>query len=183
MPAMTGRWRWPLRTPDEWDRVIQVNLSDAVSRAILQPMLDRDPGRIINISPIIGETGNIGQDNNAATKSGRFGLTMSLAQETARKGITVNSVAPGYILQRNGAGRATGDAGQGHREDPRGPARRARRGGARGGVPGRSGLDPYHLVRSTRSTAASTCELRPDGPHRPIRRCHTSRRQQREARR
>jgi acetoacetyl-CoA reductase len=94
---MTGRWRWPLRTPDEWDRVIQVNLSDAVSRAILQPMLDRDPGRIINISPIIGETGNTGQDNNAATKSGRFGLTMSLAQETARKGITVNSVAPGYI--------------------------------------------------------------------------------------
>jgi acetoacetyl-CoA reductase len=48
-------------------------------------MLDRDPGRIINISPIIGETGNIGQDNNAATKSGRFGLTMSLASN-ARQG-------------------------------------------------------------------------------------------------
>ena len=86
-------------TPDEWDRVIQVNLSGAfyVSRAILQPMLDRDSGRIINISSIIGESGNIGQANYAASKAGLFGLTMSLAQETARKGITVNNVAPGYI--------------------------------------------------------------------------------------
>ena len=55
------------------------------------------PGRIINISSIRGEAGNIGQANYAASKSGLFGLTMSLAQETARKGITVNSVAPGYI--------------------------------------------------------------------------------------
>jgi acetoacetyl-CoA reductase len=73
-------------TPQEWDRVVQVNLSGAfyLSRAILQHMLDRGSGRIINISSIIGESGNIGQ-------------AMSLAQETARKGITVNSVAPGYI--------------------------------------------------------------------------------------
>ena len=54
-------------------------------------------GRIINISSIIGESGNIGQANYSAAKAGLFGLTMSLAQETARKGITVNSVAPGYI--------------------------------------------------------------------------------------
>ena len=86
-------------TPDEWDRVIQVNLSGAfyVSRAILQPMLDRDSGRIINISSIIGETGSIGHANDAAARSGLFGLTMSLAQETARRGITVKSVAPGFI--------------------------------------------------------------------------------------
>ena len=86
-------------TPEDWDRVIQVNLSGAfyLSRAILQHMLDRGSGRIINISSIIGEAGNIGQANYAASKSGLFGLTMSLAQETARKGITVNSVAPGYI--------------------------------------------------------------------------------------
>ena len=86
-------------TPEEWDRVIQVNLSGAfyLSRAILQHMLDRGSGRIINISSIIGEAGNIGQANYAAAKAGLFGLTMSLAQETARKGITVNSVAPGYI--------------------------------------------------------------------------------------
>jgi acetoacetyl-CoA reductase len=60
-------------------------------------MLDRGSGRIINISSIIGESGNIGQANYAASKAGLFGLTMSLAQETARKGITVNNVAPGYI--------------------------------------------------------------------------------------
>ncbi len=86
-------------TPEDWDRVVQVNLSGAfyLSRAVLQHMLDRGSGRIINISSIIGESGNVGQANYAAAKSGLFGLTMSLAQETARKGITVNSVAPGYI--------------------------------------------------------------------------------------
>jgi acetoacetyl-CoA reductase len=86
-------------TVDEWDRVLQVNLSGAfyLSRAILQHMLDRGSGRIINISSIIGESGNIGQANYAAAKAGLFGLTMSLAQETGRKGITVNDVAPGYI--------------------------------------------------------------------------------------
>jgi acetoacetyl-CoA reductase len=86
-------------TVEDWDRVVQVNLSGAfyLIRAVLQHMLDRGSGRIINISSIIGEAGNIGQANYAAAKSGLFGLTMSLAQETARKGITVNSVAPGYI--------------------------------------------------------------------------------------
>ncbi|MGI5129959.1 3-oxoacyl-ACP reductase FabG [Pseudonocardia sp. CA-107938] len=84
---------------EEWDRVIQVNLSGAfyLIRASLQHMLDRGSGRIVNISSVIGEAGNIGQANYAAAKAGLFGLTMSLAQETARKGITVNSVAPGYI--------------------------------------------------------------------------------------
>jgi acetoacetyl-CoA reductase len=91
-------------TVDDWDRVVQVNLSGAfyLSRAILQHMLDRGSGRIITISSIIGEAGNIGQANYAAAKSGLFGLTMSLAQETARKGITVNSVAPCYIPARRG---------------------------------------------------------------------------------
>jgi acetoacetyl-CoA reductase len=86
-------------TPDDWDRVVQVNLSGAfyLIRAVLQHMLDRGSGRIVNISSIIGESGNIGQANYASAKAGLFGLTMSLAQETARKGITVNSVAPGYI--------------------------------------------------------------------------------------
>ena len=54
-------------------------------------------GRIVNISSVIGETGNIGQANYAAAKSGLFGLTKTLALETARKGITVNCVAPGFI--------------------------------------------------------------------------------------
>jgi acetoacetyl-CoA reductase len=85
--------------PEDWDRVIQVDLSGAfyLSRAVLQHMLDRGSGRIINISSVIGERGNVGQANYAAAKSGLFGLTTSLALETARKGITVNAVTPGYI--------------------------------------------------------------------------------------
>jgi acetoacetyl-CoA reductase len=66
-------------------------------KALLDHMLERGYGRIINISSVIGETGNIGQANYAASKSGLFGLTKSLALETARKGITVNCVSPGFI--------------------------------------------------------------------------------------
>jgi acetoacetyl-CoA reductase len=84
---------------DDWDRVITVNLNGAfyMSRAVLQPMIDANYGRIVNISSVIGETGNIGQANYAAAKSGLFGLTKTLALETARRGITVNCVAPGFI--------------------------------------------------------------------------------------
>jgi len=86
-------------TPHEWDRVIHVNLSGAfyLSRAILQHMLDQGYGRIVNISSVIGSAGGFGQANYAAAKSGMFGLTMSLALETAGKGITVNTVTPGFI--------------------------------------------------------------------------------------
>jgi len=86
-------------TPEEWDKVIHINLSGAfyLSRAILQHMLDRGYGRIVNISSVIGSSGAFGQANYASDKSGLFGLTMSMALETASKGITVNSVTPGYI--------------------------------------------------------------------------------------
>ncbi len=86
-------------TPEEWDKVIHINLSGAfyLSRAILQHMLDRGYGRIVNISSVIGSSGAFGQANYASAKSGLFGLTMSMALETASKGITVNSVTPGYI--------------------------------------------------------------------------------------
>ncbi len=87
-------------SPDDWDRVIQVNLSGTfyMSHLVYQQMLAREQGgRIISISSVIGERGNAGQANYAAAKSGLFGLTMSLATEGARKGITANCVAPGYI--------------------------------------------------------------------------------------
>jgi len=86
-------------TPAEWDKVIHINLSGAfyLSRAILQHMLDRGYGRIVNISSVIGSSGAFGQANYASAKSGLFGLTMSMALETASKGITVNTVTPGYI--------------------------------------------------------------------------------------
>ena len=75
-------------SPEEWDHVIHVNLSGTfyMSRAILQHMLDRSYGRIINISSVIGSAGGFGQANYAPAKSGLFGLTMSLALETASKG-------------------------------------------------------------------------------------------------
>jgi acetoacetyl-CoA reductase len=86
-------------TPEEWDHVLRVNLNGAfyMSRATIPHMIDRGYGRIINISSVVGERGNIGQANYAASKSGQFGLTMTLALELANKGITVNCVAPGFI--------------------------------------------------------------------------------------
>ena len=85
--------------PEDWDRVIQVNLSGAfyLSQLAYRHMSERGYGRIVNISSVIGEQGNIGQANYAAAKSGLFGLTMSLALEAAQRGVTVNCVAPGYI--------------------------------------------------------------------------------------
>src|ERR1700722_5860229 len=93
-------------TPAEWDRVIHVNLSGAfyLSRAVLQHMLDRGYGRIVNISSVVGSAGGFGQANYAAAKSGMFGLTMSLALETANKGITVNTGTPGYTSTQMAAG-------------------------------------------------------------------------------
>jgi 3-oxoacyl-(acyl-carrier-protein) reductase len=86
-------------TAAEWDHVIEVNLNGAfyISSAALPHMVDQRYGRIINISSVIGEMGNVGQANYAASKSGLFGLTMTLALETATKGVTVNCVAPGFF--------------------------------------------------------------------------------------
>jgi acetoacetyl-CoA reductase len=83
---------------DDWHAVLRVNLSGAfyMVKAVLEHMLERGSGRIINISSVVGETGAFGQANYAASKSGLYGLTKSLALETGRKGITVNMVAPGY---------------------------------------------------------------------------------------
>lgn len=86
-------------TIDDWHAVLRVNLSGAfyMAKAVLDHMLDREFGRIVNISSVIGQTGNVGQVNYAASKSGLFGMTQSMAREVAHKGITVNCVAPGYI--------------------------------------------------------------------------------------
>src|SRR4051812_32815255 len=98
-------------TDEDWYKVIAVNLSGAffMSQAALGHMVDRGSGRIIQIASIIGEIGNVGQANYAASKSGLFGLTKTLAREAAFQlersgklegndgGITVNTVAPGFI--------------------------------------------------------------------------------------
>jgi NAD(P)-dependent dehydrogenase (short-subunit alcohol dehydrogenase family) len=98
-------------TDDDWQKVIAVNLSGAffMAQAAVEHMIERGTGRIINVSSVIGETGNIGQVNYAASKSGLFGLTKSLAREAVFQlgraqrpvgdgiGLTVNAVTPGFI--------------------------------------------------------------------------------------
>jgi acetoacetyl-CoA reductase len=86
-------------TDEDWNGVIAVNLSGAfhMTKAVLEHMLERGSGRIVNISSTIAETGNIGQANYAASKAGIAGLTKSLALEMAQRNITVNVVAPGFI--------------------------------------------------------------------------------------
>ena len=98
-------------TDDDWQKVIAVNLSGAffMAQAAVEHMIERGTGRIISVSSVIGETGNIGQANYAASKSGLFGLTKSLAREAVFQlaraqrpvgdgvGLTVNAVTPGYI--------------------------------------------------------------------------------------
>src|SRR3954470_2083061 len=84
---------------DEWDQVIQVNLTAAfrLSRGVLRAMMKKRWGRIIQISSVVGATGNPGQGNYAAAKAGLIGMTKSLAAEVASRNITVNAVAPGFI--------------------------------------------------------------------------------------
>jgi acetoacetyl-CoA reductase len=86
-------------TPEQWNEVIFVNLASIfnMSRQVIEGMRARGYGRIINISSINGQKGQMGQTNYSAAKAGVIGFTKALALETANKGITVNCVAPGYI--------------------------------------------------------------------------------------
>lgn len=86
-------------TPEMWNDVIRVDLTSAFNlcHAVINGMRERSFGRIINISSINGQKGQMGQSNYSAAKAGLIGFTKALAQETARKNITVNAVAPGYI--------------------------------------------------------------------------------------
>jgi 3-oxoacyl-[acyl-carrier protein] reductase len=90
-----------LRMKDEdWDIVLNVNLSAAfrLTRAALKGMMSRRWGRVINITSIVGVTGNGGQANYAASKAGLIGMSKSLAQEMAPRNVTVNCIAPGFIV-------------------------------------------------------------------------------------
>ncbi|WP_416761507.1 acetoacetyl-CoA reductase [Roseateles sp. So40a] len=86
-------------TRDEWDTVIDTNLNSMfnVTKQVVPGMVDKGWGRIINISSVNGEKGQAGQTNYSAAKAGMHGFTMALAQELASKGVTVNTVSPGYI--------------------------------------------------------------------------------------
>lgn len=84
---------------EDWQQVVDVNLTAAfrVSRAVLRGMMRRRWGRIINVTSVVGVSGNAGQANYAASKAGLVGLTKSLAREVASRSITVNCIAPGFI--------------------------------------------------------------------------------------
>jgi acetoacetyl-CoA reductase len=86
-------------TPEQWTQVINTNLSSLFNmcRQVIEGMRERNFGRIINISSINGQKGQMGQVNYSASKAGDIGFTKALAQENARKGITVNAICPGYI--------------------------------------------------------------------------------------
>ncbi|HEY6979333.1 3-oxoacyl-[acyl-carrier-protein] reductase [Reyranella sp.] len=84
---------------EEWEKVLQVNLTGTfkLTRAAMRGMMKRRFGRVINITSVVGVTGNPGQANYAAAKAGLIGMSKSLAQELASRGVTVNCVAPGFI--------------------------------------------------------------------------------------
>src|SRR6201994_5166186 len=85
--------------PEQWTAVIDTNLNSLFNmcRNVIESMRERKFGRIVNISSINGQKGQIGQTNYSAAKAGEIGFTKALAQESARAGITVNAIAPGYI--------------------------------------------------------------------------------------
>jgi len=84
---------------DQWDQVLAVNLKSVFNctKAIMRSMMKERSGKIINISSVVGEIGNIGQANYSASKAGILGLTKTSARELAARGVTVNAVAPGFI--------------------------------------------------------------------------------------
>ena len=142
-----------------WDAVINTNLDSVfnVTKQVIDGMVERGWGRIINVSSVNGQKGAFGQTNYSAAKAGMHGFTKALALEVARKGVTVNTISPGYIGTKMvmAIPKDILDS-QDHAADPDGAARQAR--GSRG---------PGRLPRSTKrrsspaptspSTAASTC--------------------------
>ena len=168
-------------TDDDWRKVLDVNLSGAffLSQAALAHMVERGTGRIINVSSIIGEMGNIGQANYAASKSGLFGLTKTLAREAAFMlersgkldedgiGLTVNTVTPGYTMTEMVAAVPEKVLDKIKAADPDAPPRPSRRGRPDRALPGRRRVVLHHrpgLGRQRRH--GHVTPMRPRSAHR-----------------
>ena len=144
---------------DDWDAVLATNLTATftAAQAAMRPMLKQRGGRIIAVSSVVGQMGNAGQTNYAASKAGLIGFAKALAREVASRGITVNVVAPGMIdtdmtraIDREGASRLGGaDSAR-----PAGHGGRCRRGGVLSCV-GRGGV--YYRARSRRQRRDVAC--------------------------
>ena len=158
---------------DDWHKVLRVNLSGAfyMTKPALVHMLERGSGRIINISSVTGEIGNIGQANYTASKAGLFGLTKTLAREAAfalrasgkldnGMGVTVNAVTPGLIETDMVATIPPFMLNKFLEDDPHAPHGPARRNRPRRVLPRPGRLRPTSPARSGASTADSTCDRR-----------------------
>ena len=144
---------------EDWDAVLATNLTAAFTctQAVLKPMIKQRAGRIVNITSVVGQAGNAGQANYAASKAGLIGFTKSLALEVASRGITVNAVAPGLI--ETDMTRALSDGAQDGWDEPHSAeaARHAGRRGRGGGVPGvRRGV-VYYRARAGRQRRHVHC--------------------------
>ena len=120
-----------MRMKDEdWDAVLDTNLKAVfrASRAVMRPMMKQRYGRIVNITSVVGASGNAGQANYAAAKAGVAGMTRALARELGSRNITVNCVAPGFIATDMTAGPARGAEGRAAGADSAGPPGHGRRG-------------------------------------------------------
>ena len=141
---------------DDWNRVIDTNLTAAfrMTRRAMRPMIKARYGRIVNVASVVGPRANAGQANYAAAKAGLIGMTKTVATEVARRGVTVNAVAPGFI-----ATDMTEDIPDvRHRRGPREAGRNAGGGGRRRAVPRlrrrrlRHRIDPVRRRRHERLT-------------------------------
>ncbi len=150
-----------LRMKDEdWDAVLTVNLKGAFlcTRAASKVMSKQRYGRIINIASVVGQMGNAGQANYCASKAGLIGLTKSNARELAKRNVTVNAVAPGFIATDMTDALPEKVAQETGRPDPVGASRQRRRYRQCRGLSGRLRRPPISPARYLRSTAACTCK-------------------------
>ena len=171
-------------THEQWEQVIRTNLNSLfnMTRPVINGMRERGFGRVVNISSINGQKGQLGLANYCSAKAGVIGFTRALALESARKGITVNAIAPGYVEHRSAVGRVRGGDEVDRRADPGRPLGRGRRGRPLRGVPRRRRgrldhrLDAHHQRRpihglSWRSPKPIGFSTRPAYPVFPVIRC------------